>query len=224
MKREVERERTLPAFSIDLGELEALWIRLTGLFEKTDKIYSSIELKLPNETLRFDNIHELKQYPYLKGRIREFSLMLSHNDRQVWIRSHRIVNPQAVVTARAETEAWCAGATETAYSFLQSYRVWFHWFVSAPIGWILLSLANAPGLLRLAFPHSFAPNTTFYAAWLVTLLALGILYGFRRKLFPAVTLRITEEESFIRRHSAELSLVVALISAALTALGLYLGK
>lgn len=224
MKREVERERKIPAFSIGIGELEVLWGRLTALFENHEKIYSSIDIQLPSETLEFSNIEELKQYSNLKGEIRKFSLTLSRSGRRISIRSSGFFEPQAVVRTTAETEAWCAGAIETAYSFLQSHKVWYHWFVSAPIGWILIFLANIPTAAVLLLPKGSTIDKIAYIAWLATLIALGILYVFRGKLFPAAVLRITDEESFIRRHSAELSLVIALLSAVLTVVGWYLGK
>lgn len=60
--------------------------------------------------------------------------------------------------------------------------------------------------------------------WLVTLSALAFLYAFRAKLFPGAVLRITEEEGFIRRHSAELSLIIALLSAVATIFGWFLSR
>lgn len=216
MKREVERERKIPAFSIGIAELEVLWGRLLALFENGVKIYSSIDVRLPRETLEFSDIEELKQYPNLKGKIRDFSLTLSHKGRRISIRSSGFFQAQAVVRTTAETEAWCAGAIETTYSFLQSHKVWYHWFVSAPIGWILIFLANIPTAVALILPKGSTINKTAYIGWLATLVALGILYVFRKKLFPAAAIHITDEEGFVRRHSAELSLIIALLSAVLT--------
>ncbi len=140
MKREVERERKIPAFSIGIGELEVLWGRAVALFEDTEKVYGLIDITLPTEKLEFKDIEELKQYSNLKGRITKFSLWLSQKGRRVSIRSSHLFYSQAIVSATGETEAWCAGAIETVYSFLQSYKVWYHWLVSAPIGWVLILL------------------------------------------------------------------------------------
>jgi len=89
MKREVERERKIPAFSIGVGELEVLWGRMVALFDNAEEVYGSIAITLPSEKLEFRNIEEFKQYPNLKGRITDFSVWLSqsHSDRRVYIRS-----------------------------------------------------------------------------------------------------------------------------------------
>lgn len=223
MKREVERERKISAFSIEVGELEALWWRLVALFENPENVYGSIDIALPTEKLEFKDIEELKQYPGLKGKVTNFSLWLSKDGRRVFIRSSSRFNSQAVVRATGETEAWCAGAIETVHSFLQSYKVWYHWFVSAPIGWILILLANIPSIAMLVLPKD-AIGKTVFIGWLATLITLAFLYVFRGKLFPAAALRITDEESFVRRHSAELGLIIALLSAVLTVVGWFLKR
>ena len=134
MKREVERKKKLPAFSLGMGELEVLYGRLLELFDTPGKVYISISIKLPSENLQFKNIEELKQYAQLRGRITKFSLYLSQGDRTVSIRSSFSIGNPPEVSATAETERWCAGAIETVYSFVKSNRLWYHWFVSAPIG------------------------------------------------------------------------------------------
>jgi hypothetical protein len=123
-----------------------------------------------------------------------------------------------------ETEAWCAGAIETVYSFLRSYKVWYYPLVSAPIGWILIFLLNIPTVAQLFLPKVASIHSTAFIGWVATLIALAFLFAFRGKLFPAAALRITEEENFIRRHSAELGLIIALLSAVLTVVGWFLGK
>lgn len=224
MKREVEREKNLPAFSIDVGELEILWHRMVALFENPETIHSHIHIKLLNETLKFNDIEDLKQHSNLKGNITKFSVLLFQNARQISIQSISFFEPQAVVRATAETEAWCAGAIETIYSFLRSHKVWYHWFVAAPIGWFLILLFNVPAVVMLVLPKESTVDKASVMAWLFAIIALTILFISRRKLFPPAIIRITEEESFIRRNSAELSLIIALLSAALTLVGWYLGK
>jgi hypothetical protein len=43
MKREVEREIRLPAFALQLGELELLWQRMQQLFESADPKKEAID-------------------------------------------------------------------------------------------------------------------------------------------------------------------------------------
>jgi hypothetical protein len=142
MKREVEREKKLPAFSLTLGELETLWGRLQGLFEGQN-IYTSLTITFAKEKLEFKNVEELKQYNDLKGRITDFSLLLSNYlGRRLSIRSGGLFYGRAEVSATAENEAWCAGAVETASSFVQSHKVWFSWFTSPIVGWVLLVVVD----------------------------------------------------------------------------------
>ncbi|PIX55662.1 MAG: hypothetical protein COZ50_01565 [Zetaproteobacteria bacterium CG_4_10_14_3_um_filter_54_28] len=222
MKREVERTRKIPAFSIEIGELEALWQRLVALFENSGDVYGSINIEFPKEKLEFKDVEELRQYPDLKGKVTNFSLWLSKDGRRVSIRSSSLFNPQAVVSATAESEAWCAGALETVHSFLKSYKVWYHWFVSVPLGWVLFIFANIPSIAMLARPKDSIDKIVLIG-WLAAMIALVFLYVFKGKLFPASVLRITDEESFVRRHSAELGLIIALTSAVLTVVGWFLG-
>lgn len=112
MKREVNREKRLPAFSIGIDELEILWGRLTALFDGSETIYCSIKISLPSEEIEFNTIEELRRYPQLKGKLTKFSLWLSQfNTRHISIRSSSFLNSQAEVSVSADNEAWCAGGT-----------------------------------------------------------------------------------------------------------------
>ena len=226
MKREVKRSKNLQAFIIGIGELEILIGRLLVLFEIPEKVYISIDVTLPTEKLDFKNIDEMKQYAQLRGRITEFSLHLSQNERRVFIRSGRagLFHYPAEVDAKAETEAWCAGVVETVCSFLQTYRVWYYWFVSAPIGWMLWMATFLPSFGFLFFQKGKIVDMPIVTAWLVTMATLVTLYFAKGWLLPSAILRITEDENFIRRHAAELSLLVALISVILTIAGWFIGK
>lgn len=51
MKREVERERKLPAYSIEITELEILWEKLTSLFDDRDNVFGTIDIFLEKEKL-----------------------------------------------------------------------------------------------------------------------------------------------------------------------------
>ena len=135
MKREVERERELPAFSLTVGELEALWQRLATLFnDDPSDLLSFIDVRLPSEQLQFASVEELRQYEHLPHQITDFTVTLFKNERSIIIFSGRLLTAKAKVRARSETEAWCAGAIDTVYSFIQTHKLWYNWFVSAPIG------------------------------------------------------------------------------------------
>ena len=224
MKREVQRERGLPAFSVGIGELEVLCKRMSEQFEKPEDVYISIHLTLPSESLEFKSIEELKQYSALRGQITKFRLWFSQGGRHVSIRSGSSFGSRPEISATAETEAWCAGAIETVYSFIQSNKLWYHWFVSAPIGWIFFVFANIPSIALLLLPKGQSLETQVFAGWLAITVTLGILYFSRARLLPSSVIVVTREEGFVRRNAAELSLLVAIVSAALTVIGWFFGK
>jgi len=224
MKREVEREKKIPAFSINLGELEALWERLLALFNNTENVYGSIEIALSKEKLEFDNIEELKEYPDLKGKITDFSISLLKDSRRVYLRSGSFFNPKSVVRASAETEAWCAGTVETVISFLRSYKVWYSWLAYAPLGWILFAYASIIPAIAINILPKGAIGKVSIIGYLFTLFALAFLYFYKFRLFPSASLRITDEENFIKRYSSELSLIIALLSVILTIVNFFLKK
>jgi len=231
MKTEIDRERRLPGFSIGVGELEVLWNRMLALFDNEEKIFQSLKIELPSRTLGFSSVEELKQYEELKGKVSSFSIWLSGKNTRVSIHTARyrpgvggLFYKKATVNATSNSDAWVAGALDTVYSFLASHKVWYRWVVAAPLGWILIILLNIPAAMELSGWGAFGFRSgAFIVGWFSTLIALGFLFVFRAKLFPAATLRITEEEGFIWRHIPELSLIIALLSAVLTVLGLFLG-
>jgi hypothetical protein len=225
MNREVTREKKLPVFSIVLGDLDALVSRLINLFEDQEKTRVSIDIKLKNEKLEFENIKELCEYKELPSKVTQFSLYISGGGNRVSISADSIFNPLAIVRATANNEAWCAGAIETVFSFISSYKRWYHFFVAAPIGWFLFILGNIPAIVLFTPISNFLSfNTLGTIGYFLPLIVLAILYFFRPKLFPARVIVINENETFIRKYSAELSLAIASISVIISIIGLYLNK
>ena len=224
MKREVSREKALPAFALEIGDLELLSGRLLALFDKPDDVYGSIDITLPSESLEFKNINELKEYSALRGRITKFDFQLSQDGRRVSVRSSSFLGSRPEVRASADSEAWCAGAIETVYSFMQANKLWYSWFVSAPIGWMFLVFANIPIIASLFLPKGQSLDKPVFAAWLSITITLGILYLVRSKLLPSSILVVSREEGFIRQHVGELSLLVAIISVILTVVGWFFAK
>ncbi len=224
MKREVSREKKLPAFSLGVGDLEALWGRLTTLFENPEDTFASLEITLPAEKLEFKSVEELREYSGLQGSVTNFSLWLSQGGRRISIRSSSYFASRSEVSASGESEAWCAGAIETAYTFFMSTKLWYSWFVTAPLGWLLLLCVSAPNIISLLLPKDQAPSKPTFLAWFGITLALALLYFFKGKLLPSSVLVVTQRESFVRRHAAELSLVVAIASLILAVVGLFVTK
>jgi hypothetical protein len=110
MERSFNRERQLPAFSLNIGELEALWSHLTELFADPATIRARIEIRLPSQHLQFANLEELKQFPHLPSRITNFEIWLSQEERYLMIAPRWRSGYRARISTIAETEAWCAGA------------------------------------------------------------------------------------------------------------------
>jgi hypothetical protein len=223
MRRNVERESKLPAFSVNVAELEVLWNRLLKLFEDSDsdRYYSRLSVTLPSEELVFDNIEELRQYSELKGKTSNFSLTLSEysSSRRISIRSGYILSSHALVRVSGDNEAWCAGAIEVVLSFLQNHKIWYSWLVSAPLGWYLFLLTWVPNIIFALLPKDIKINKLFVAAWLAITITLAIIYIGRAKLLPSSIIRFSDEESFIKKYGVELSLIIAVISAVLTIIG-----
>lgn len=223
MKREVERERELPAFSLTVGELEVLWQRLAKLFDDPADLHASIDVRLPLEQLEFANVEELRQYEHLPPQITNFTVRLFKQERSIRIHSGRLLTAKAKVSATSETEAWCAGAIDTVYSFVQSHKLWYSWFVSAPIGWLLFLVGNMPGpFLLMSKGTSINPVVVF--GWFGAFLTLLLLYFGRERLLPSGILKISETKGFVRRHVAELSLAIAIVSVILTIIGWFVTK
>jgi hypothetical protein len=224
MKREVEREQKLPSFKIGIAELEVLFDRLVALFPEPENVHCSIDLNLKSEKLEFDNVAELKQYGSLNGEVTKFSLWLSQGGKRIWLRSSGVFGGRSAISAKAENEAWCAGAIETASSFLQSHRLWYHWFISSPLGWVLSAFAYIPIISGAFLPKGMFIEKPIIYAWVGITATLAILYVARSRLLPASILVFSKEEGFFQRNAAQLSLLIAIISAVLTVIGWYVGK
>jgi hypothetical protein len=212
VKRHISRERSLPAFSVTIGELEVLWSRISALFGENEGIYGSIEIVLPAETLTFNSAQELRESGLLRGRITNFRLWMSLGVKNVSVRIPSAVASRAQVSAEGETEAWCAGAVETVYSFLAAHRVWYHWFAGVPIYGIILIMTFATWVMTAALPDNVRLPGAFVASWLAALLALVFVLVFRSRLLPAAAIQSQSDDSFLRRHLGEISLVIALLS------------
>lgn len=224
MKREVSREKVLPAFLIGIGDLELLWGRLLDLFDRPEEVNCTLDITLPSESLEFNSVAELKSYSALQGRVTNFKFWLSQDGRRVSLRSSSFIGSRPIVSASADSEAWCAGAIETVYSLLQANKIWYSWFVSAPIGWIFIVIANIPNIALLVLPKGESFDKAASVAWVTVTIVCGFLYLVRAKLLPSSVLVITHEEGFIRRHIGELSLLMAIISVILTVVGWFLGR
>jgi len=228
MKREVSRSRSLPAFELDVQDLGLLWSRCLALFEEPERVYATLTLELPAETLKFSSFQELESFQALPDRITTLSLWLAQGDRHILIRSYSIMGISPEVSTGAESEAWCAGAVETVFAFMSNHRASYHWFVAAPLGWVLLAVIYGLPLTLVAWQKFVAPDfkapLAFAYAWGALVAAITLLHWSRKRLFPVTVLKVRETRSFLKRNVAELSLAVALISLVLTVIGWFVSK
>jgi len=232
VKKQVNRERKLPAFSLSTGELEVLWSRLRKLFDDPADIYVRIQIRLPSEQLEFANFEELKQYPHLPSRVTNFDIWLSQNERHITIRSQWRLGSRATVSATAESEAWCAGAIETVFSFVQSYKLWYSWFLSTPVFWVLNLMANAPVVAlmstgdRLERVHPFLAEhpVVVFIGWPGAFFTLLLLWFANERLLPSAVIRISDSEGFVRKHAVELQLTLAAVSIIVVVIGWFVAK
>jgi len=89
---------------------------------------------------------------------------------------------------------------------------------------IFFIFANIPTIALLFLPKGQSLEKPVFAGWLAVTIALGILYFARAKLLPSSVIVVTEEEGFVKRNAAELSLVVAIVSAVLSVISWFFGK
>jgi hypothetical protein len=223
MKREVRREAKLPAFSITLAELELLWGKLVALFDTPEGIYAMIDVTLPSEQLEFRNVEELRNYNALPSQITSFWISLSKGERSVNIRMGSfLIRPE--VSAKAESEVWCAGAVECVMTFAHAHKLWYNWFLAVPVGWALVLVGNIPISMLTLSSKGTHIERTFILAWLAILATLGILYVAKSRLLPPGVIQVSTSEGILKRRAPELALLLALVSAILTIVGWFVGK
>ena len=123
-----------------------------------------------------------------------------------------------------ESDAWCAGAVEPVFIFFLQHKAPYHWFVVAPIGWALMVLSYGAGLAAFFASKDTKVPVTAFIGWVALTVAFALLYAMRTKLFPMAALLIRQNQSFLGKHVAELSLFVAVVSAILTVVGWFFTK
>ncbi len=222
MKREITREKKLPAFELEVTDLQLLWQRMSDLFDDPQNVDRSIDLSLPSESekLRFDSIEELIAYDQIKGKVTDFTLRAKQGKRSVTLRSSSFFHSVPTVNAEAESAIWCAGAIEAVMGVVRSRRVWYAWFIHFPISLTFFLLALAPFLKSWLLPELDPPSRPVAFAFISIILVFGFLSLTKNKLLPPASITFSNELGFIRRYGAELGLVLGVISLIFTIYGL----
>lgn len=212
MKREVEREVRLPAFALQIGELELLWQRMQQVFESADNREDSIDLSLPSERLHFDSIDELKAYNQVRGRVTNFSLRMSQGSTSITVKTGGLFSNVPTLKAEGDSDIWCAGAVEAVLSVVLRSRVWYWWLIRAPLTLLFILAATTPYLYTLLLSRELKMSTPVALAWISVVLTLGFITFTREKLLPTAALVFTNDLGFIRRYGAEIGLALGILS------------
>lgn len=215
MKREIERELRLPAFELNMGELELLWQKTIALFDPSQPIRASINLSLPNEKIEFDSIDELKSYSELRGRVVNFSIHTSQGKRSISLKTGGLFNAIPTLKINSDSDVWCAGANESIFSVISRNKVWYAWFIYAPFNTIFMVLALAPWFARQFSGKDLQPPLAVALIWFGAIVTFGFIGFFREKLLPAATITFSNEIGFIRRYGSELGLLLGILSIAI---------
>jgi hypothetical protein len=212
MKREVEREVRLPAFSLERGELELLWNRITQLFTGEGSVRKSIALSLPGERLEFESMEELRQYAELRGRATNFSIFASRGGFSVSLRTGGLFTNVPVLKVQGDSDIWCASAIEAVMTVILRNRVWYWWLLRLPITLMLFLVALAPSTAEwlLSKKVELSPSATL--AWFSVIATLGFISFTHERLLPTASLVFTNDLGFVRRYGAELGLVLGVVS------------
>jgi hypothetical protein len=212
MKREVEREVRLPAFALQMGEMELLWQRMQQLFESTMTRKESIELSLPSERIQFDSLDELKAYKQIRGRVTNFTLRISQGSTSVTVKTGGLFSNVPTLKAEGDSDIWCAGAVEAVISVVLRNRMWYWWLIRAPLMLLFVLAAMTPYLHNWLLSRELKMSPVVAMAWLSIVFTLGFIAFTRDRLLPTAALVFTNDLGFIRRYGAELGLALGVIS------------
>ena len=137
------------------------------------------------------------------------------------IRSQWRLGSRATISAFADNAAWCANAVETVFSFVQSYKLWYSWFLSTPVFWALNLMAIAPAMTLLltgghperALPFFADHLLVFTIGWPGAVYMLILLWLANEPLLPSAVIRISDSEGFFRKHAQSIKVIAAVVSA-----------
>jgi len=211
MKRSFEREAKLTAFRCDLATLESFVTDLCIEFSP-DK---------PRISINIDSFEEIKALEMLPASIVTFSIVLSNykegNSRYIYLGK---ATYKPYIKAKSSSEAWCAGIVEKTKRFAQSNRPWY-WFISPWIPYSLMLLCalilSYSGIGMIVSKQLGTMKTASkLVTVLISLLLAGYLFFAYERIFSPIVLLVRSEESWIKKHSTEITIVAAIVSALAT--------
>jgi len=217
MKRTTSRRQMLPAFRLTVGQAEILERELRSLFQ--GEVGSHFSITLDADEYRFDTADEIRgAAATLPAVVHDFSLWVS-----AWPADDRYVSLSASgrpsVSVQASDYGWCAAVVATCEKATRQYKRWY----SSLRAWHFWVLATAAGLLPGALATFFKAKVVVglmgTLAWLLLAALLWVIFFAFNRVFPPASLVIREQESWVKRHTPELTLVLslaALVVAVLT--------
>lgn len=212
MKREIERTASLPIIEIDLAELSVLIEKLVAQFSDPAKASVTISVQIDNEKVSVKSVAELQSAHDLPARVAKFSISIWEDpagpNRHVNVSSSPLASNTPRVAATGESEAWAAGAIETARVFFARHRRSLHWASGIPMGFIMFMATMVmigTGLQAWKASH-WIPWS--WAAGYLAIFSLNLLYP--RLAQCQLVLRDTENP--LTRALPALGFVVALAS------------
>jgi len=222
MKRSVRRDESLPAFKCDVPALGTAIASLLEQFSDGDPRLS-IQVSLGHEELSFVSTDEiLAVASSLPSTVYDVTILVfdSSNGRQRYASLTARYDDSLSISAKAESEAWCAGVTEVIRAFAVRHRRWY----GALRSWVVWAAAIMMTIGPLFVPSvAKRPVSSLGWAdvpWFVTLGALWALsFGYRR-VFRPFTLVVRHDESWMRKYATEITVIAALISAAAAVIAL----
>lgn len=212
MKREVEREVRLPAFALVMGEFELLFQRMVDVFADSKPTQQKISLSVPNESLQFESVLELREYKELRGRITNFSISMSCGAKSINVRSGGFFSSAPVLKVQGDSDLWCASAIEAVAMVINRNRAWYWWLMRLPFTFLFLIASMLPYLVNSIYSKEVTFSPAVSLAWLSTVLTLGFIAFTHEKLLPQAAIVVTNDLGFLRRYGAEIGLVLGVFS------------
>jgi hypothetical protein len=212
MKREIERSASLPTIRIDLAELSVLIGKLLAQFANPEKASVAISVQIDSEKVTATSVAELRAAADLPAQVTKFSIAINEEllgpRRVVYVWSEPLGSPTPRISASGDSEAWAAGAIETAKVFFARHRRPFSWASVIPMGFFffIATLMILGGTLQAWKAGHWIPWN--WCAGYLALFALKLVH-------PRVSecqLVLRDTESPLTRALPLLGFVVALAS------------
>jgi len=216
MKRTTSKRQILPAFRLTVGQVEILERELRSLFQ--GKVGSHFSVRVASDEYQFATAEEIRGVATLPAVVRDFSLWVSASvegdHRHVFLHGR---SPS--LSVEASDYGWCEAVVATCLRAMRPYRRWYSVLRAWHFG-VLASLAGVLPSGQLIFSKGeTALGIMGTVVWFLLAVSLWVIFFAFDRVFPPVSLVIREEESWARRYTPELTLILsmaALLVAVLT--------